>query len=121
MIRRPVDCPLCETPVAHRLNAVTEPACCPTCGCRIEGAVLLLEYWERERMVIELIFSSPLTLETRLSELESDSLVEVELVMLLEENITVVVSETDYEALSQSQTVRDLLRQLSHIVGARGD
>ncbi|WP_339673686.1 phosphopantetheine-binding protein [uncultured Gimesia sp.] len=121
MIRRPVDCPLCEAPVALHLNAVTEPVCCPTCGCRIKGAELLLEFWERERTMIEHILSSPLTFETRLRELESDSLVLVEFVMLLEEEITVVGSEVELEALSQSETVRALLRQLSHIVGSRGD
>ncbi|QDT79384.1 Acyl carrier protein [Gimesia maris] len=121
MVLPPVDCPLCAAPVGFGLNSISEPACCPSCGCRIEGAKLLLEFWERERMVIKLSLSRPITLETRLRELDSDSLVLVELVMLMEEEITVVGSEIELEALSQSETVRALLRQLSHIVGSRGD
>lgn len=117
----PDHCPLCAAPVALKMNDAAGQACCRSCGCRIEGAKLLLEFWERERTAIELSFSQPLTLETRLSELEYESLVLVELVMLLEGEVTVLISDVDDEALSQSRTVRELLSRLSHSVKARGD
>lgn len=117
----PDHCPLCATRVTLKQNDATEEACCPECGCRIEGAKLLLAFWVRERTAIELSLSRPVTLETRLSELASDSLVVVELVMLLEEQLTVRIADTDYELLSQSQTVRELLSRLSHSVEAEGD
>ena len=114
----PENCPLCAAPVGFGLNSISEPACCPSCGCRIEGAKLLLEFWKREQTAIELSLSRPLTLETRLRELASDSLVVVELVMLLEGEAIILVPDTDYEVLSQSQTVRELLSRLSHFVEA---
>ena len=117
----PLYCPLCAAPVVLSMKPVAEEACCPECGCRIEGAKLLLAFWVRERTAIELSLSRPVTLETRLSELASDSLAVVELVMLLEEQLTVRIADTDYELLSQSQTVRELLSRLSHSVEAEGD
>ncbi|QDU50366.1 hypothetical protein [Gimesia panareensis] len=117
----PDHCPLCGAPVTQEMHDAVEQACCLECGCRIEGAALLLEFWERERTAIELSFSQPLTLETRLSELDFESLVLVELVMLLEGEVTVLISDVDDEALSQSRTVRELLCRLSHFVEGRGD
>lgn len=113
------DCPLCAAPVVLEQKFDAELLCCPVCGCRIEGASLLLAFWERERTAIELSLSGPVTLEARLSELEYESLTLVELVMLLEGNVDVVGSEVDYEALSQAQTVRELLGRLSHVVDMR--
>lgn len=112
-------CPLCAAPVEYKLDADAALLCCPVCGCRIEGALLLLAFWERERTAIELSLSGPVTLETRLSELEYESLTLVELVMLLEGNVDVVGSEVDYEALNQAQTMRELLGRLSHVIEAR--
>lgn len=114
----PENCPLCAAPVAHSMNAVPDQVCCRECGCRIEGAMFLLEFWERERTGIEITLSRPETLETRLSELASDSLVVVELVMLLEGEMKVLVSDGDYEGLSDSQSVRELLSRLSYYVDA---
>lgn len=119
MIGRPNDCPLCAAPVVREQESDAALLCCPVCGCRIEGASLLLAFWERERTSIELSLSGPVTLETRLSELEYESLTLVELVMLLEDNVDVVGSEVDYEALNQAKTVRELLGRLSHVVEAR--
>lgn len=115
----PENCPLCAAPVAHSMNAVPDQVCCPECGCRIEGAMFLLAFWERERTALEFTLSRPVTLETRLRELDYDSLIVVELVMLLEGEITLLVPDVDYEVLSQSQTVRELLSRLSHLVAAR--
>lgn len=114
----PENCPLCAAPVAHSMNTVPDQVCCPECGCRIEGAMFLLAFWERERTAIELTLSRPVTLETRLRELASDSLVVVELVMLLEGEMKVLVSDGDYEGLSDSQSVRELLSRLSYYVDA---
>lgn len=119
MAGRPNDCPLCAAPVEYKLDADAALLCCPVCGFRIEGASLLLAFWERERTAIELSLSGPVTLETRLSELEYESLTLVELVMLLEGNVDVVGSEVDYEALNQAQTVRELFGRLSHVIEAR--
>jgi len=119
MAGQPNDCPLCAAPVEYKLDADAELLCCPVCGCRIEGASLLLAFWERERTAIELSLSGPVTLETRLSELEYESLTLVELVMLLEDNVDVVGSEVEYEALNQAQTMRELLGRLSHVIEAR--
>ena len=62
-----------------------------------------------------------MTLETRLSELEYESLTLVELVMLLEDNVAVVGSEVEFETLNQARTVRELFGRLSHVVAMRED
>ena len=115
----PGHCPLCTASLVLKLDADAEWLCCPVCGYRIEGASLLLAFWERERTAVALSLSAPVTLETRLSELEYESLTLVELVMLLEGNVDVVGSEVDYEALNQAQTVGELLGRLSHLVATR--
>ena len=106
----PSHCPVCGASISIEFSDPASDAPCPQCGCLL---------WFSTELVNSIINYSqdelgttayPITVDSQLAELDGDSLDSldlVELVMNLEDEYDIVISDNDYD---QIQTIGDVVR-----------
>ncbi len=97
----PQRCAVCGAVVVMEISSPLEDACCPACGS--------LLFWFRDRLGAAELLGGDLRLDASLEELGLESLDAVELVMELEEEFDVSISDEEAERI---RTVGEAIRLL---------
>ncbi|MDF1746911.1 MAG: acyl carrier protein [Gimesia sp.] len=109
----PSHCPLCEASVNIEFSDPAGDAPCPQCGCLLWASAELVQ--SITRYSLDLLGTAPyaITVDTRFSDLNADSLDSldlVELVMKLEDEYDIQIPDDDYDKI---QTIGDAVRYIN--------